>query len=359
MDRRTFIRTSGAGVVGLAVGTAEAAQAGTQVQAAPAAVPGGRHLRLAMPWAQNGRGFDDSARRLVHWLQTATDDRLRITCLSGVEGLDALAGGRADLYHGPGHDLCRLDPAFAYFSGLPGAAGLRPTYLNSWLMAGGGQALWDDLAAAHGFKPLLAGHAGARAKLWSRDPVRDAGDLEGRRIAAVGPAADVVRKLGGEPVDVAPADLGSALGEGRIDAVEWGGTIAAYGCDLHRSARFCLRPGLTRTGFATVLAVRSDVWRDLGTAERTVLAAGAAQELNTVVAESRAASRHLRLALGAQMGLAFETMPAAVADATLKAAAAVVAHTANNSPDAERIHASYTAFRAGLPAVRRRAAPVA
>lgn len=356
MDRRDFIKHSSAAAA-VTIGTGAVAGSAVAGQdpgvAAPAVVPSGRALRLAMPWTQNGRGLADSAGRLTRWLEMATDGRYRIAIADARHDLSTLAAGDADLYHGSAHEFTRLDPAFGYFAGLPGPMGLRPTYLNAWLMAGAGQTLWDDLAATHGFKPLLAGHSGARAKLWSREAIREASELQGLRIAAYGLAADVVTELGAVAVDIPMADAGAALADGAIDAVEFGGTIAAYGCDLHQAARFCLRPGLARNGFGSVLAIRNDIWRGLSTGDQAIFAAGAAQELNSNVAEALAASGALRAGLSERLGIAFEKLPVGLSDAASRAAARVVAGLASTSPAAGRIHASYGAFRAGLPGVRR------
>lgn len=351
MDRRDFIKASGA-TAAAAVGATVAAEAAPI--SAPAVVSGTRELRLGMPWDQNGRGFDDSARRLAQWIATASGGRYRLTVAPEAATLADLTRGAVDLYHGSGHDFIALDRAFAYPAGLPGAAGLRPTYLNAWLMAGGGQALWDDLSAPHGFKPLLAGHSGARSKLWSREPIPDAASLAGLRIAAYGLAADVVRELGAEPVAVPMHRLGEALASGAVDAVEWGGTISGFAANLHAAARHCLRPGLARNGFSTVLAVRSAVWSSLSEADRALFAAGAAHELNTVVAESLSSGRRLGTALAERHAIAFAPAPSVLREAAAAAAGRVIAGLAASSPAAQRMHMSYTAFRAGLPAPRRR-----
>jgi TRAP-type mannitol/chloroaromatic compound transport system substrate-binding protein len=367
MDRRDFIRTTSAAVAAAASTTAATAAlaADTTTPDAPHVASGERELRLAMPWLQNGRGFDDSARRLAQSIHDLSAGRYRITVLPGAHGIDALRAGTADLYHGSGHDFVALDPAFAYFAGMPGAAGLRPTYLNAWLTAAGGQSLWDGLAADHGFRPLLAGHAGARSSLWSRVPVAVPADITGLRIAVSGIGASVAERLGATPVAVTPSQLAARLGDATIDAVEWGGTLSAYACDLHLPAgqagdgimRHCLRPGLTRNGFATVLAVATDTWNAMPPSDQAMITAAVALELNTSVAEMLAVSRRLRQALSERAGaIAFTRADKEMVQATRQASAAVIAALPDTSPAAARIHASYMAFRATVPTPLRRPA---
>lgn len=359
MDRRDFIKHTGVAVAAAVGTTATTAAATAEQPTAPQIAKGRRELRLAMPWLHNGRGGDDSAHRLAQSIADLSAGRIRVTPLTGRHGLEALRDDTADLYHGSGHDLVALDPAFAYFAGLPGSDGLRPTYLNAWLMGAGAQSLWDDLGAAHGLKPLLAGHSGARSSLWSTRPIATPSDLKGLRTAVAGLGAEVAERLGAIPVDVAAADLATALGDGRIDAVEGGGTISAYAGDLHVAGRHCLRPGLTRNGGTVVLAIAAPVWSDLAPADQAIIQAAAALELNASVAETLAVSRRLREALTARdPGVTFARTDKAIVDAAQHASAAVVAGLADASPAATRINVSYQAFRAGLPAPRRRSAPL-
>jgi len=356
MDRRDFIKHTGVAVAA-AVGTTATAATGAPLQMAqPHVHTGTRELRLAMPWTQNGRGGDDSARRLAQSIADLSQGRIRVTPLAGQHGLETLRDGAADLYHGSGHDFVALDPVFAYFAGLPGNDGLRPTFLNAWLMAAGGQGLWDDLGAMHGLKPLLAGHTGARSSLWSARPIATASELRGLRIAVAGLGAPVAERLGATAMTLATPDLAAALRDGRIDAVEGGGTISGYASDLHLAGRHCLRPGLTRNGTTMVLAVAAPLWAELSPADQIVIQAATALELNTATAETLAVSRRLREALaGHDPSVTFARADRDFAEATRHASAAVVAALARSSPVAARVNASYVAFRAGLPAPRRRA----
>lgn len=353
MDRRDFIKNTGVAAVALGSGAGAASAASERdTVTAPHIASGVRELRLAMPWPQNGRGFDDGARRLSQTIRDLSQDRVRVSILPQQTSAAALAAGDADLYHGSGHDFVAMDPAFAYFAGLPGSGGLRPTYLNAWLMAGGGQSLWDGVAAHYGFKPLLAGHSGARSSLWSTRPITSTDDVAGLRVAAPGLGARVVEKLGAIAVTIAPTDLADALATGRIDAVEWGGTISAYACDL-QAAHHCVRPGLTRNGFSSVLAIATKTWESLSPTDQALIAAATSLELSTAVAETLALSRLLREALSAST--TFSRSPADVMARAKDAAADVVADIADTSPDARRIAESYAAFRSRLPAARHRA----
>ena len=75
---------------------------------------------------------------------------------------------------------------FAFFAGLPFSQGLDKLALQTWLAAGGGAMLSDELAAEHGFKPLVAGHTGPSTGVWAAARLETPSDLAGTRLHVEG-----------------------------------------------------------------------------------------------------------------------------------------------------------------------------
>lgn len=355
MDRRAFLITSGGAAV--AAAASGAALAG-ETASAPAdqrpAAAGARHLRLAMAWADTPQGPADSARRLARRLETLTGGRYRIEVLAAAGG-----AGDADLLHGTAHDFAAAHPAFHYFAGLPGSGGLGAQDLAHWLAVGGGQMLWDDLAAGQGWKPLVAGHMGEAPPLWSLAPISTLADLAGRRVAAAGLGADVARALGADG-QALRGEAAAALRDGTLDAVEAGGLIASLAAGLPQAARHANGFGLNRHGTALALSVRLPVWEAMADADRAILAAATAEELQATLAEARAHEHLMRRALAASFGVTFAPWPGEIAEAIERVAEATIAHVAGHDAVAARIDQSYMAFRAALNGTERprRGAPV-
>ena len=155
MDRREFLITTSGAAVAASSAAATVAGAGEHGLEAPAVVSNARTFELAMPWRDDGRCAGDSARRLARRVEAMTDGRYRIEIVA-----EAPASLTSSLRHGAAHDYSAHHPAFAYFAGLPGTHGLAAQDFATWLTVGGGQMLWDDLAAEADVKPLLAGHSG-------------------------------------------------------------------------------------------------------------------------------------------------------------------------------------------------------
>ena len=351
MDRRDFLKTTGsaaatAGAVAsvTSVQAQDNSQTGQKLPTSPnLARLGVRDLSFAMTAPDNGRGVGDSSRRLARRIESLTGGRFRLHVVTGAAAADA------GLRHGSANDDVNANPAFAYFAGLPGPHGLAANDLDAWIAIGGGQMLWDDLAAAHGFKPFLAGHTGANPAIWSRYPLTQTSAFQGLKFAAHGLANDVARGLGAVPVAVAAEELALALTDGRLDASEGPGAMHSLAEGLAEAAPFALSEGINRAGTAQSLSVKSTLWQSLSAADQAAIAAAAAEEFRLSHAEARAHEALAWTVMRDRYKVAVSPAPAELADAIDRMSGAVVAHVAGANRIAQRINASFMAFRAMLP----------
>lgn len=340
MDRRDFLITTGGAVV-----AATSTAANAETAAADPIHPAGaaRPLRLAMAWDDTPHGPAEGARRLARQFEAMTGGRYRIE-ITGAQGPD----GDADLYLGTAHDFARHHPSFAYFAGLPGARALSAAALPQWLAVGGGQMLWDDLAADLGWKPLLAGHLGEAPPLWSRTPIAGLGCLAGRKAAGQGLANDVLRAIGAEPVAPAPGHVSAALSNGTIDAAEAGGLVASLASGVASAAPFATGRGINAHGTALALNVRLAVWERLGEAGQLILAAAAAEAYQASIADMLVHEHLARHVLQKSAGVMLQPWPDDVAEAIARVSEATIAHVAAFDGRAQRIDHSYFAFRTAI-----------
>ena len=340
MDRRDFLKTTGAAAVaaGTAAGTPATADDadGIARPAAPAILSGVQDLTLAStsPTDLAGAGAERLARRL----EAATGGRFRIEVRHG--------SGDADLGFGSAHHSAHA--AFAFFAGLPFAQALDAAAMQTWLGAGGGQMLWDELAAAHGFKPLVAGHTGESAGVWAAARLERVSDLAGLRIAVTGIAGDVLATFGATPVEISPQELKAALADGRIAAAEWLGPLAAVAPDLQPLTQRLYQPGFHSTGALLALGIRRQLWERFSAADQAIFEACAAQEYHLSLTDAQAhalIARQVELPEKWPVRLAF---PAEMASALEAATRDAVVRLAEFDAMARHIHDSYQAFRAML-----------
>ncbi|MEX2009402.1 MAG: ABC transporter substrate-binding protein, partial [Dongiaceae bacterium] len=174
MNRRDFLTGTATGLVIGAAGTYALTQAGRQAEVAPAPaelaaptiVSGAREMKMVTTWPKNFPGLGTGAQRVADRIAVLTDGRITVKVFAAgelvpaFESFDAVSGGTADMYHGAEYYWQGKSKAFNFFTAVP--AGFTAAEINAWIHHGGGQALWDELAAGFNIKPLLAGNTGVQ-----------------------------------------------------------------------------------------------------------------------------------------------------------------------------------------------------
>jgi TRAP-type mannitol/chloroaromatic compound transport system substrate-binding protein len=350
MRRRDFLKTTGAAAAAATSATGAAAAHIGLIDApkradtaAPAVVKGLQELRLAMPWADAAAGPADQAHRLAQRITAMSEGRYRITFAPGTaNGMAAVRAGEADLYFASEHDHLDAHRVLAYFAGLPGNRGLEPRHLAAWMLVGGAQDLWDDIAGDFGVKAMLAGHTGGEARFVATKRIESMSELAGTSASVAGLARDVVRGIGLEAAALAPAQIAGALSRGEVLAAEVGGALTSHAMGVSAAAPYATGTAINRHGAALSLGLRRDFWDGLSPTDQTIFATAAAAELQLAIAEDETHRRML-----APTPSAADTWPlsADLARAINRVADAVVAHVAAADAPAQRVNAAHVGFR--------------
>jgi TRAP-type mannitol/chloroaromatic compound transport system substrate-binding protein len=365
MDRRSFIVNSGAAAavttVGLSADQVAAAgtQPGTSTSLATPAVHTAhsdtRELVFSSVVPLSHGPVGANALRLARRIETASAGRLRITHKPPTDSaLTSVMIGDADLAFGSDHHNVGHHPAFGYFAGLPFYCGLDPDGLQAWLTVGGGQMLWDDLAADFNVKPLLAGHTGRSPGLWLTHEISTVAGFKGQTLAVQGLARAVVRDLGGLSLALQVTEIASALADGRIVGAEVGGPFHGMMSGLHTGAKIHIGQGITNTGSTFTLNVRRSLWEQLSSADQALLEACAAEETRNMLSETTALNPIARTSLSQEHGVTFSHFSGELIGALSRTADAVVANVAGSDAKARRIDDSFMSFREQLTGLGRR-----
>lgn len=340
MDRRDFLKSTG-GLAAVAAGCASASASAAGL-ATPAIVGrAGRPISVAMPWTRHPAGYASDAHRLTVTIATALGDGFTVDVQSD-------RAVPTDVAIAPVCQDTALHPAFAYFGGLPGFEAMSPVELESWLATGGGQELWDDLAAPHGFKPLLAGHSGSSPVLWSKSSLSVPEDLAGLNVVARGLDRDVIRALGAIPLTGDEPALEAALAAEDTAAVVWGSLVHASAAGIPERFPFGLAGVLGTSGGALAAKFDRAVWESFAPSVQTAVAAAVSAEFRATLADTESTRSAVAQAIAARWGAVIKTPNSAFFAAVSRIAAAVVAHTAAHDAAALRIDRSYSAFRRAL-----------
>jgi TRAP-type mannitol/chloroaromatic compound transport system substrate-binding protein len=294
-----------------------------------------RRLTLSLPPEEALAGF--AADRLAQRLAMATGGRFRIE--------RGAPGNPCDLGFGDAQRLSTLHPGFAFFAGLPAGVGLPSAEFDAWLLIGGGQLLWDELARPFGLKPLVVGHGGEPVGLWSNVRLEQATDLAGLPVAADGLAARVLERLGARPIAVSPPRLRAALAQGEVAAAHWAGPLPTPAFDLGPLAQCLYQPGLYANAALTTLTVERGLWEQLAPADQAVFEACAAQECRLQLAEAKLYAGVAAAARTRSKWPLRRPLPAALTEALAAAGSAVMAELAEHDVACRRIADSYAAYR--------------
>jgi TRAP-type mannitol/chloroaromatic compound transport system substrate-binding protein len=111
---------------------------------------------MVSTWPRDFPGLGTGAQRFAERLTAMTDGRIKVNYFAAGErvkafdSFDEVASGNAQMYHAADYYWKGKHPGWAYFTGVP--FGMTFTEVNAWTQFGGGQALWDELAAGYGLK---------------------------------------------------------------------------------------------------------------------------------------------------------------------------------------------------------------
>ncbi len=243
MDRRDMIKA-------LAGGTVLAAGAMTLSHRAHA----GKAIRWKMvtAWPKNFPGLGTGANKLAELIGEMSGGRLTVKVYGAgelvppFEVFDAVASGTAQMGHAAAHYWKGKAPASPFFTGVP--FGLTGQEMDAWLYYGGGMDLWRELYEPFGLVPAAAGNSTVQMAGWFNKEINALDDLKGLKMRIPGIGGDVIKRVGGTPVNIAGGEIFSALKSGAIDATEWIGPYNDLAFGFHKAAKYYYYPGWQEPG---------------------------------------------------------------------------------------------------------------
>lgn len=328
--------------------------AGAGMLSAPALAAGGTKVewKLVTSWPKNLPGPGVSAQRIADQVARLSGGAFQIHLYAAGELVpalgvfDAVSAGTADMAHTASFFWQGKMPASVYFTAIP--FGLLPHEHISWIEQGGGQALWDELYAPFGVKPVMAGNTGVQMGGWYKEPIHSLDDLRGLKIRMPGLGGEIMRRLGAAPVGLPPGELFQALSSGVLDATEFLGPWSDRAMGFHKVAKYYYTPGFHEpngTGEALFNQAALDALPD---DLRAILLEACRAENGRALAESDWQNAGSLKLLQDKDGVSVLPYPDAVMAALRKTAETVLAEFAESDPMAVRIFNSFQAARARL-----------
>ena len=342
MDRRSFITKAG-----VATGAAAAT-----TLAAPAIAQERVELAMVTTWPRDFPGLGTGAQRLAERLGQMSDGRIQVQYFAAGErvgafdSFDEVASGNAQVYHAADYYWKGKHLGWAYFTSVP--FGLSYTEMNAWIRFGGGQELWDELAAEFGLKCVMAGNTGCQMGGWFNKEINSADDLKGLKMRIPGLGGDVMAKLGASPVSLPGGQIYENLVSGAIDATEWVGPWNDSFMKFYEAAKFYYYPGMHEPGSMLALGMNKSWWEGLSKTDQLMIEAAAAAENDIMMAEYNAKSGAALADLIQNQGVKLRQFNDDVYDSFFEAAEEVFETVRAHSDLSKRIDDSFRAARKDL-----------
>ena len=344
MKRREFIKKSAvAGVVGTAAAS---------TLAKPAISQGRTKMVIVSTWPRDFPGLGTGAQRLAKRINDMTDGRISVEYFAAKErvgafdSFDEVASGKAQAYHAADYYWKGKHLGWAYFTSVP--FGLSYTEMNAWIRFGGGQELWDELAASFGLKCVMCGNTGCQMGGWFNKEINSADDLKGLKMRIPGLGGDVMAKLGASPVSIPGGQIYENLVSGAIAATEWVGPWNDSFMKFYEAAKYYYYPGMHEPGSMISFGMNKKWWDGLSKSDQLIIEGAAGWENDTMMAEYNMKSGSSLTKLINEQGVKLRKFNDDVYDSFGEAAEEVFVDVRAHSPLAKKIDDSFRAARKDL-----------
>ena len=199
-------------------------------------------LTLAQTWPLNLPILNSITKNFAKLANEMSAGRLQIRVDSANKHkapfaiFDLVKSGQYDLGHSASYYWRGKDANTLYFTSMPFGMTVGEQY--AWYNYGGGNQLMNKVYNKHGLTSIIGGNTGNQMGGWFKKEINSIEDLQGLKIRIAGLAAEIMARVGANPVNIPPADLFTSLDRGTIDAVEWIGPAFDLKMGFHKIAKY-------------------------------------------------------------------------------------------------------------------------
>ncbi len=258
MKRRDFMKKMGVSSLALGSGLtlSNAAHAKTEYK-----------WKMVTTWPKNFPGLGTAANKLAALIGEMSGGRIRVKVygakelVPAFETFDAVSRGTAEMAHGAAYYWKGKSEVAQFFSTVP--FGLTAQEMNGWLYHGGGLELWEELYRPFNLVPAPAGNTGVQMGGWFNKEINSLDDMKGLKMRIPGLGGEVLKRLGGTPVNLPGGELFTSLQSGTIDATEWVGPYNDMAFGLYKAAKYYYYPGFHEPGTTLEALINKEVLESL------------------------------------------------------------------------------------------------
>ena len=312
--------------------------------------------KMVTAWPPNSPINQESVEQFAKDVAIMSRGRLKIKVFAGgelvppLQAFDAVSQGGVQMAHTASYYWAGKVPAAQFMTVVP--FGLTHKGAWSWIYAGGGLALWQELYEPFGIVPFPMGNTGIQMGGWFNKKINSMDDLKGLKIRMPGLGGKVLAKAGANPVNIDPGELYMAVERGVIDATEWVGPVFDKRQGLDEVARYYYFPGWHEPGSQLELIINRDAWQLLEPDLKLIVETAAAKASLDIFAQSELQNTIALLEMQADDSIEILEFPESVIKELRRLTALVIEEEASADTDFSKIFEAYRAFEEDYQAYR-------
>lgn len=306
------------------------------------------HWKMVTTWPKNFPVLGTGAEILAKNIEGMSGGRLNIKVYAAgelvppLEVFDAVSRGTAEMGHGASYYWKGKVPAAQFFTAVP--FGFTAQEINSWIHQGGGLALWEEMYAPFNLIPMAAGNAGVQMGGWFNKEINSLADFQGLKMRIPGLGGEVLKKVGGTPINLPGGEIFTALQTGVIDATEFAGPYNDLAFGLYKAAKYYYYPGWHEPGSSMEVIYNKEAFESLPNDLQMIVRAATRQANAEMLDEFTALNNSALQTLINEHNVILKPFPADVLSALKKAADETVAEVAAEDPMSQKVYDSFKDF---------------
>lgn len=349
MNRSAFLKRGAAALAGVG---AVAVGCGTEQQQAqgPAIITNKTYeWDMVTTWPPNFPILGEGCQQLADWIEQMSGGRLKVKVFGAgklvpaMESFEAVSLGAVAMAHGASYYWSGKVPAAQFFSTVP--FGMNAQQMLAWLLAGGGQELWDETYEPFGLIGRPAGNTGIQMGGWFNKAIETVADLQGLKMRIPGLGGKVMAKAGVTAVNVAGGEIYTSLERGVIDATEWIGPFHDYKMGFHEIAKYYYYPGWHEPGTVLETLVNRKKLEALPTDLQAIVKTAIARQGMWIHSQAEAANSEYLLKIQNETSVEMRAFPKEVLEVLRTATEEVLAEMIASDPLSAKVYASYRQFQ--------------
>ena len=305
--------------------------------------------KMVTTWPKNFPGLGTGAEKLAKNITDMSGGRINVKVYAAgelvppLEVFDAVSRGTAELGHGAAYYWKGKAPAAQFFTAVP--FGLTAQEINAWVYHGGGLELWEEVYEPFNLIPLSIGNTGVQMAGWFNKEINSIDDFQGLKMRIPGLGGEVLKKVGGTPVNLPGGEIFTALQTGIIDATEFVGPYNDLAFGLHKVAKYYYYPGWHEPGSAMELVINADAFAKLPADLQLIVRAAARQANGDMLDEFTALNNDALNTLVNEHNVQLKPLPKDVLAALKKASDETLKEVAATDAMSQKVYDSFINFR--------------